>query len=205
MLIITVLVAMLGMIYTSKLIFPTRFVQERLYKGLTYKSAQVISIEKDKLQQDGKLKDIEIGYQDIQLEILEGKYKNQIFHVRNSVSRLYNTKVSPGTKVIAMLHEEDGGLLGIDVYTYKRNHVVVGLIFIFCFLIILIGKMKGFKSVLSLFFTLTMIVYFMIPMLFRGVSPVLAATITSLIVTIVTMYLLNGKTKKTLVATIGTL
>ncbi|HHX62860.1 MAG TPA: YibE/F family protein [Epulopiscium sp.] len=203
-LIIGVLATIFGMIYMSKLIFPTNFIQERIYKGLSYESAQVVSIEKDKLQEDHKLEYIEVGYQDIELKIVEGKYKNQTFQVRNAVSRLYNTKVKVGTKVVAMLHEEDGELQGIDVYTYKRNHVVIGLIFIFCFLIIFVGKMKGLKSVLALFFTLTTILYLMVPMLFRGVSPVLAATITSLIVTVVTMYLLNGKTKKTLVATIGT-
>ena len=203
-LIVAVIATMVGMIYLSKQIFPSSFIEERLYKGLSYESAQVMSIDKDKLQQDHKLDYIEVGYQDIQLKILSGKYKDQTFQVRNAVSRLYNTKVEVGTKVIAMLHEEDNQLQGIDVYTYKRSHVIIGLVLVFCVLIIFVGKMKGLKSVLALFFTLITILYFMVPLLFRGMSPVLAATITSLIVTLVTMYLLNGPSKKTLVATIGT-
>lgn len=204
MLILIVIAAILAMLYLSKWIFPTGFIQDRLYKGLSYESAKVISIEKDKLQADLKLAEVEIGYQDVQLEILDGKYKNQVFHVRNSVSRLYNTKVNAGTQVVAMIYEENGQLQSVDIYTYKRSHIVLGLVFIFCLIIILIGKMKGFKSILALIFTLVTIVCIMIPMIFRGVSPIISAIFISIIVTIVTMLLLNGKTKKSFVATIGT-
>ena len=69
----------------------------------------------------------------------------------------------------------------------------------------LLGGKKGLCSIGGLAFTFFCILYFFLPFIYRGYSPVLGAVITVILTTVVTMFLIAGFTRKSLVAIIGTI
>lgn len=68
-----------------------------------------------------------------------------------------------------------------------------------------IGGKKGLKSAIGLFFTFMCILYLFIPMLYKGYSPFWSAVVVVILTTIVTMYLIDGFTVKSVSATLGTI
>jgi uncharacterized membrane protein len=75
---------------------------------------------------------------------------------------------------------------------------------LFVLLIILIGHKQGLKAVITLGITLLLIGKFMLPLLFKGYSPVLLAIFTGVLVTAITVVAIGGFTKKSLAAVLGT-
>lgn len=201
---IVVVVISLLIMFISPYIHKTGFLISKTQRNLTYEEAIVKEVKVSKLQPDEKLNYIEVGYQQVTIQFTTGKYKGQNYTIQNPVSRLYNTKVKENTKVVAAVFLDKNTIQEISIYSYKRNTVVIALVVIFFAVILLIGRLKGLKSIVALIFTLISIVYLMIPLMFRGVSPIVAATLTAVLDTLVTLYLISGYSKKTLVAILGT-
>lgn len=70
--------------------------------------------------------------------------------------------------------------------------------------LILIGGMKGFKSVISLIISGIAIFFIMLPMIFRGYNPVFITILVSTAVSISTLLIISGKNMKTWAAIMGT-
>jgi len=201
---IVVVVISLLIILISPYIHKNGFLISKTQRNLTYEEAIVKKVKVSKLQPDEKLNYIEVGYQEVTIQFTTGKYKGQNYTIQNPVSRLYNTKVKENTKVVTAVFMNKDIIQEISIYSYKRNTVVFALVVIFFAVILLIGRLKGLKSIIALIFTLISIVYLMIPLMFSGVSPIVAATLTAVLDTLVTLYLISGYSKKTLVAILGT-
>ena len=92
-----------------------------------------------------------------------------------------------------------------QVYNYDRTTglMMTGIVFLAC--MVLVGRGKGVKSILSLAFTMFFIIAFLLPMIYRGYSPVLLSILTILVSTAVSMLLLNGYSAKTLTAIASTM
>lgn len=201
---IIVLMLSIVMIFFSKFIYKMNFLNDKVHRNLVYEKALVTKVDKELLQPDSKVPGIMLGYQDVEIEILKGEYKGKKFNIRNSVSRVYNIKVKEGMKVVAGIYKDKDEISDVAIYSYKRDGVVYFLIGIFFVLLIVIGKIKGIKSIVGLIFTGVTVMFFMLPLMFSGVNPIISAIITAIITTFVTMYLISGKSKKTLAAIIGT-
>ncbi len=134
-----------------------------------------------------------------------GKYRGEVFHIKNPMSRLYNVHTKIGDKIIVSIHEEGGNIQSISVYNYHKEQVVYVLIASFFILLIILSGWKGAKAVISLIFTGIMVVFFMIPMLFKGFEPIPIAIITVAITAIVTLLLIDEPNKKTCSAILGTI
>ena len=191
------------LIAVSPLIYPSRYITDRLHKNLTYEIAKVIEVKGEVLKPDPKLTNIDIGYQDVKIEILDGEYAGQRFDIRNGVSRIYNIKVKPGMKVVAGIYKDKGNISQVAIYSHKRSQVIYTLIAIFCIIVILIGRLKGLKSLVALFFTGVTVLFFMIPLIFRGLNPIFAAILTAIITTTAMMLLIGDSKKKIYSATFG--
>ena len=82
--------------------------------------------------------------------------------------------------------------------------IIYGFIGLFLLILCIIGSKKGFKSAIGLVFTFIYIIFMFIPMIYRGYSPFLSAVIVVILVTIVSMYLIDGITIKSVSAMLGT-
>lgn len=69
----------------------------------------------------------------------------------------------------------------------------------------LVGGKKGFNSILALIFTFVAVIMMYIPMMYIGVSPFIAATITVVIITLVTFILIADFQMKSIGAMLGTI
>ena len=200
----TVLISFL-IIGFSRFIFDNGFMKGRLNKNVQYYEGKVKRITKEMLEGDKYIEGIELGYQNIVIEILEGPEKGKEYEIVNNISRIYNMPVEEDTKVILGFFYEKDEIKDIAVYSYKRSNIIFLLVLLFVIVIIGVGGVKGIKSLVSLFFTCVCIIFLMIPLMLRGVNPILAAIFSALISIIVTLVLVSGINKKTFTAILGTL
>ena len=106
-------------------------------------------------------------------------------------------------KVIVNINQHEDNIL-ISVYSYDRSKVIYAFVGMFLAILWAIGGKKGLKSAIALIFTFICIIYLFLPMLYKGYSPFLSAVILIILITIVSLYLIDGISKKSVAAMIGT-
>lgn len=201
--ILGVILASILLIMLSNIIFKPGYSPDKYNKGMEYYKGNVVKILEENITQDDMLEEIEVGNQKVIVEIKEGPFKSQTFGIDNPVSRLYNIRVKEGSKVIVGCYDTNGEDT-FTIHSYDRSMSIYILIGLFAIVVILIGGLKGIKSLVSLVFTLVSCIFLMIPLMLNGMEPMLAGTIMCTLSTIVTLLLVSGKNKKTLAAIIGT-
>ncbi len=144
------------------------------------------------------------GNQDVQVRITSGKHRDEIVNASNLNGYLYGADCQPGTRVILQLSGYDGNV-SASVYGYDRGIQIYVLIGLFFVLLCLIGGRRGVYSALALIFTFICLVGMYLPMLYQGVNPFLATILTVCAITVVSLLLISGYTKKTLCAIAGTI
>ena len=202
--IIGVIICSSIIILLSKFIFTGGFLTDKYNKGMEYYKGVVTSIVEEDLQADEFLEDVEVGFQTVSVEIKDGPLEGGEFEVGNPVSRLYNVKVKVGSKVIVGCYDRDGENV-VTIFSYDRSNTLYMLMALFAVIVILIGGIKGIKSLVSLIFTLVCCIFLMLPLMFRGVNPILAGIIMAILSISVTLSLVSGINKKTLTAILGTI
>ena len=145
---VTILLSAIIIIF-SKSIGESGFLTDKYNKGTEYYEAQVTEVAKEELKADQYIEKVELGYQNVKIKMLEGPYKGKEYDIINNISRLYNFKVSKGTKVVACMYFNEGNLNDIAITSYKRSHVLITLMAIFVIITILVGGFKGVKSILA--------------------------------------------------------
>lgn len=154
---------------------------------------------------DSSHEEFEGKIQPVKLKVISGKYKGEVFEIENVLSNnaAYDIIVKKGDKIIVMMEEHDGG---VDVFVadYSRGDYILYLTLIFVALILIIGKSKGLKAVISLSLTIISVIYILLPLILRGVNPVPISILISIGVTIVTIFLVGGINNKSFAAILGT-
>ncbi|MFC1656312.1 YibE/F family protein [Patescibacteria group bacterium] len=192
----------------------TAFAQPVLPIQEMYVKGQVNEVKEERLQihADNPLYDPQKEdpqYQRIQqvtYELLEGEYKGIIFQSENEImQRIFDLDLKKGSKVLVLLQiYEDGAISGFAT-DYIRNNTMIIFIALFVIALLLIGKLKGLRALLSLAITIGAIFYILIPMTAKGYDPLIIAVLISIGVTIVTITLIAGFNRKGVSAIIGTL
>lgn len=168
--------------------------------GTSYVKAVVNEIVEDNIQEDGS----RIGYQKVMLKVLSGKLKGQLIEGTSFAGYLYGADCTVGMKVIASISKYEDNA-SAAVYSYDRSNIIYIFVGLFLLMLWIIGGKKGFKSAIGLIFTFICIIYLFLPMLYKGYSPFLSAVIVIILITIVSLYLIDGITKKSISAMIGTI
>lgn len=158
------------------------------------------------IQSDATATDVsDIGdTQNVILRIQSGEHKGKEVKAYSLNGYLYGADCKVGTKVIAALSEYNGQL-SANVYNYDRETEILVFVALFCGLMWLVGGRKGFNSVLALIFTLLVVMYLYIPLMYMGFSPFLAAVIAVITITLVTFILITDFQIKSIGAMIGTI
>lgn len=168
-------------------------------KGQSYERAVVTEITKDNIAEDGE----RYGQQELRVKIKTGKLKGKTVDAISPGGTLFGAPCTVGMKVIVMV-----SLTGSEkiVTVYAQDRIIPICVFaaFFCGIVILIGGWKGFAAVFSLAYTFVILIFVMLPLLYRGVSPIAAAIAVSFVSTFVTLFLLGGMQKKTFTAIAGT-
>lgn len=201
---VTVILGIL-IVFSSKLIFTNGFLLDKLSAGVEYYEAEIVNVLKENLQDDKYIEEIELGYQQVSVKILNGPYVENQYEITNNVSRLYNTVVKKGDRVIVAMYFMDDKLNDVAISSFKRSTSLSIMVILFLLVILLVGGFKGLKSIVALLFTMICVIFLMVPLMLRGVSPIISAIIIAIISTSITLVLVSGTNKKTLSAILGTL
>ena len=146
------------------------------------------------------------GSQNCEVTVLTGEYAGQTASAHNyQNSALDKDKLfEVGDTAHAMVQMGENGLSVTLIDHYRAG--VEGWIFAALALaLIAVGGAVGCGALVSLVSSMVMIWKLLIPLLLRGVDPILASFVTVLILTAVIDLLVAGWTKKCLVAMIGSL
>lgn len=179
--------------------YPTEFYQ-----------AKVVEVKEEPLE-DASL--LEQGFpevfQVVKLKILDGKFKGQdytIDHI-NMGNAAFDIWVEQGDKVMlfAELTEDSTDIVNLYISDFVRWPYLRNLTILFIVLLIIIGKLQGLKSLIGLGVTALSVVYFLLPMMLKGYSPIILAILVCIFSSIVTIIIVGGFSIKSLTAILGTL
>ena len=139
-------------------------------------------------------------------EVLESKHKGLIFESKNEITgQIFDLDLKKGDKVMLLLKILDEETVDGFATDYIRNNTMIIFIILFIAALILIGKLKGVRAIISLTITIGAIFLILIPLTIQGYDPLLMAVIISIFITIATILIIAGLNKKALSAIIGTL
>lgn len=164
-----------------------------------FDKAVVTEILSDNLQENGS----RIGSQQVRIKFLSGKRKGEETTATSTNGNLYGATCYVGLKVITLTNES-GNITITSVYSRNREPYIIGFILIFFLLICIVGGKNGLKAVTGLIITFLLVLLFLFPAIYRGMSPVQAAVLTVIITTVLTIFILTGYSCKTYAAVLGT-
>ena len=169
--------------------------------------ANVLEIEYDDTAEKRDISlEADIRYQHLKIEILDGSHKGETMTIRHTIERImpgyYIFKV--GDKLLVRATEDNGKIETVKIQEKVRDVQVYLIVGLFVALLLIIGGIKGLKTLVSLVIAVAMIFFGYIPLIIKGINPILASLGISIPVVIITLIIISGKNIKTFVAIIGT-
>ncbi|QXM06832.1 YibE/F family protein [Crassaminicella indica] len=164
----------------------------------------VLEASKAKIVQEyGDFKEKE---QHVKLKITSGKYKGKVLEIENNIpcNSAFAIEVKKDDKIVINIDEYTDGRLDVAITDYMRQHYIIYLYILFIVLIIIIGKMKGIKAVVTLSLTLFAILKILLPAILKGMNPIPITIAISVAITIMTMLVIGGINSKSIAGIIGT-
>ncbi len=144
------------------------------------------------------------GTQRVTAVLTDGIYSGKSCTLDNANSYQRGALCTEGTKIIALVRENADGSITGSVYNYDRSGMLYILAVLFAAALLLIGGRKGAAALYALVFTFISVICMYIPLLYVGMNGVLAAFLTSLVILIVSIYIINGWSQKSICAMVGT-
>jgi uncharacterized membrane protein len=138
-------------------------------------------------------------YQIARVEILEGEYQGILMEMDYGRRQVISSGVylQPGDSVLVTIGKRPDGVLTVYFADFVRITPLLWLAGIFAASILLISRWKGFRSLLSLAFSLMVIIGYIIPHILAGEDPLRVSIIGSAILLTVTLYVTYGWNLKT--------
>ena len=142
-----------------------------------------------------------------QAEIISGNLKgSQVTAVQyiDGIAAINPIEVSQDDRILLMpspdTQADEAGFVFVE---YDRSLVLAGLLIVFLITLLLFGRMKGFRTILSLVFTLMALLFVFLPAILQERNIYLTTLITCSFIILMTLVLLNGANLKSLCAMLG--
>jgi uncharacterized membrane protein len=138
-------------------------------------------------------------YQVVRVTILEGEYAGvpmEIDYGRRQI-RSDEYDMSVGDEVMVSISKTPENVVNAYFVDFVRTTPILWLTIIFAVAIILISRWKGVRSLLSMAFSLYVIIGYIIPHILIGEDPLRVSILGSIILLAVTLYLTYGWNLKT--------
>ncbi len=140
--------------------------------------------------------------QNLLLRGLEKEWKNKEIEYRG-ISNLDIVSANIfkiGDKILVGEIKNIDGATDYYVLDFVRSDYLFWLAIIFAIVILVIGKMKGLKSLVSLVISFFIIIKFIIPQIILGANPLIVGVLGSLIILAIIIYLTEGWKAKSHIA-----
>ena len=112
-------------------------------------------------------------------------------------------QAEPGDRILLFKQPAEGGGYTYYITSYLREWGLICICLLFTALMLLVGRGKGLKSLVSLVIVGLLVWRVLVPMIMAGASPMLAAMLVCVLSTAATMLLVGGVTRKSAAATVG--
>jgi uncharacterized membrane protein len=139
------------------------------------------------------------GYQVARVNILEGEYAGIIMEIDYGKRQIRSDdyELNVGDKVMVSISRTPDNVVNAYFVDYIRITPILWLAITFAIAILLISRWKGLRSLLSMAFSLYVIIGYIIPHILSGEDPLRVSIVGSIILLAVTLYLTYGWTLKT--------
>lgn len=144
-------------------------------------------------------------YQVARVELLEGEYRGIVMEMDYGRRQVLSSAVylQAGDKVLVTIGARPDGVLTVYFADFVRSDSLLWLTAIFVVVILLISRWKGLRSLLSMAFSLLVIIGYIIPHILAGEDPLWVSIIGSVILLGTTLYLTYGWNLKTHAAVVS--
>lgn len=166
---------------------------------ITFKAKITKLLEEREINRDDGSKSIQ---QNLQMVGLENQWKDKtiesygVSDIDVPSAHTYNV----GDIVLVSAVQNNTGSTDFYVLDFIRTKYLYLLTFIFVLVVILIGRMKGVKSLISLVVSFFVIIGFIVPRIVAGDSPLLVGILGSLAILAAIIYLTEGWNRKSHIA-----
>nr|WP_312292249.1 YibE/F family protein [Clostridium chromiireducens] len=170
--------------------------------------ARIISVnDEESKKEDSNGKTESIKSQKIQAVILNGIYKGKTVELNNisSFSQANDLNLKVNDEVFISITDNDNlQINSAKILEFKRDTYVIYILNIFIVLIIIIGRFKGFKSLVSVVVNI-LILLAVIKLFTQGSDLLFLSIIASILFVTLSILIVSGLNKKTVSAIAGTL
>jgi len=151
------------------------------------------------------LGDVVQRYQIARVELLEAQYQGIVMEMDYGKRQVLPSAVylQPGDTVLVTVGSRPDGVLTVYFVDFVRTNSLLWLTGIFVATILVISRWKGLRSLLSMAFSLMVIIGFIIPHILAGEDPLRVSITGSIILLGVTLYLTYGWNLKTHAAVVS--
>jgi len=199
---------LLFIIVVAALLFLPYFSQVELpVASMSAFGSETVRAQVDEIIDEGQ---IDLGgtlqrYQIARVEILEGEYAGIIMEIDYGKRQVLsgNLYLNPGDNILVTLGKRPDGVLTAYYTEHVRTKPLLWLLATFVLAILLISRWKGLRSLLSMVFSLWVIVSYIVPHILAGEDPVRVSIIGSALLLGITLYLTYGWNLKTHSAVLG--
>lgn len=172
---------------------------------VNYEIARVLEVSEESLQDSEHQEGLMVGSQTLRVKLLTGKHGGETVAASNALSTYNSVVGKPGGYLIVNVDELDNGKFQVRVYNYFRAPFIYLIGFLFFTSLVLVGGKKGLMSGFGLIYTFFCFFLIFLPLVLRGHSPVLAAILLTVMVSAVTLIVLNGVSSKSVCSILGTI
>ncbi|MFH1661740.1 MAG: YibE/F family protein [Candidatus Falkowbacteria bacterium] len=143
--------------------------------------------------------------QNLKLIGLENEFKNKEieFNGIGDIEVLKSNIYEVGDKVLVALSYGFEGEENFYIVDYVRTKFLLILSLLFFIILIIVGRMKGFRSILALTLTFLVIIKYIIPQILSGANPLFVTIIGSLIILIIIIYITEGFNSRSHISSIS--
>ncbi|UZQ49469.1 YibE/F family protein [Clostridium kluyveri] len=169
------------------------------------KIVQIVSDKKKNITAGDK--NVVLEEQTLKIQISSGKHKGEDVTIKNTVdpSKQGNLIFNEGDQVFLSISEDsNGNITSSNIYQVARDKPLTYLLIFFILSMILIGRGKGFKSIITLTFTCFMVIKVFLNLILQGYNPITISIFVCIAIAIVSLIVIGGINRKTISAIIGT-
>lgn len=191
-----------ALVLTGLVLFFTRVGSPLSVAEITPIGAENVRAEVLEIREEGE---IDMGgtlqrYQIARVELLEGDFAGLIRDIDYGRRQIFppgTSYLKAGDQILVVLGQDATGALTVYFADFVRIKPLLWLFAAFAAAILLISRWKGLRSLLSMVFSLMVIIGYVVPSILAGEDPLTVSISGSIVLLAVTLYLTYGWNLKT--------
>ncbi|TYQ18028.1 UNVERIFIED_CONTAM: putative membrane protein [Acetivibrio alkalicellulosi] len=182
---------------------------DNYFKSARGKVIQILNYDQNTRQTDEK-KNLYESYL-VEVKILDGQYSGEVVNAEYTINTGYIEKkeailFNPGDEVLIYLEDTyDGKIVNAYISGPVRDKYLLYLVGVFVFFLLVIGRFKGLKAIITLGITCLLVIKVFIPLIIKGYDPIVLSVGICALITVISLLIIGGFNKKTGAAIIGTI